>query len=124
MTSTSQLRRIIDILPPAQLAHGVFPDPCWEQWHWLLTTGPTALSPWRNPEASVQISLAPDVSDGDIRHEFREFADDQIWEIRPGRVSERCGGKEDVIVLLTLMLTAHHGSKRLSPRNQFAIRSG
>lgn len=79
------------------------------------------LLPGQIPEAGVQMTCAPDMSDGNS-DEFRAFSDDQIWEYgsRPGRVSERCGEKKNVSVL-TLMFSAHYGSRRFSSRNQLAI---
>lgn len=61
------------------------------------------LSPGQILEAGVR--LAPDMSDGNLRDDFRTFAEDQIrasGSSRPGRVSER-GGEKTHTHLLTLI---------------------
>ncbi|KAF8485165.1 hypothetical protein DFH94DRAFT_815352 [Russula ochroleuca] len=50
--------------------------PYWEPWP--LMTEPTVLPPEQIPEASVQMALAPGMSDDNWGDEFRAFVDDQI----------------------------------------------
>jgi len=89
--------------------HGVL---CWLS-HWPLATTP----PVPYPEAGVQMTLTPGMSDGNLGDETGAFSDDQFranWS-RPGRVSERRGEKN--IYMLTLIGSVHHGSERRFSRN-------
>jgi hypothetical protein len=87
---------IVEIfLPSPQATHYRVPlHPYWEPWP--LMTEPTVLPPEQIPEASVQMALAPGMSDDNWGDEFRAFVDDQIRAngSTPGQVSDCCGEKK------------------------------
>jgi len=78
-------------------------------------------SPEWIPEAGVQMTLAPGMSDGNLEDEFREFADDQIRS-RPGQVSELHGEKKYILANFDLISASRIGKILFEELTRLSIR--
>jgi hypothetical protein len=92
----------IHVLSTQAAHHSFIWHPDCGPWYW-----PRALSPGQISEVGVHMTLAPGMSeDGKLGDNIRTFREDQICASgslpRPGRVSERRGGKKHTH-LLTLI---------------------
>lgn len=95
-----------------QTAHHSGPlNPHWGPSHWPLTTRSMVPSPEQILDTKVLMTLTPGLSDENLDHEFRVFADDQICAYG-SRVSEHCGRRREKNTLANIDITRTSRSKK------------